>query len=539
MGEEKRKKERKKRKKEREGERGKDGKKERRRDREGWKGKKERENMGGEMRPWDLKCPGWRVPKVLLRVLVWVGFFTSSTHAQPKASTLYLEQADTQFSVSLARNSSDVYMHLSSPACSWIGIGFGAQMRGALMVVVYANEKGDNVTASPRLATAHSEPAYAPDVALDLLPGTGFQNDSFVLNARCRNCRVWSDGFLDAAATAHPMLFAWGPPTRLMSDAADAPLRRHVRYGSFTMDMAAATSDDAGVPAAETASRGAHMMGALVRDRDGKNVAHAVLGCVAVFVLWPLNVAAAAFVRSIRVHVGLGVGVVVLLGVAFALGIAGSAQYIRTSPLSTPHQLTSLAALPPLTLLSLLPHPSLSSLHPLLPALHTPLSALAFLLLLTAGALGLRLSAAPTPLSLAYGAAGLLVGLGLGVVLLCVRRRGSAHARARTRRRLGEDEDGRERWGGGKARMLSWGSRSRSRSSRGSWEGSGSGSSCGNGNGNGGGWHGHGSSSASSSAGGNASAWQWRAGGGGFGGGTMPGPQYLMNMHPGVPVYVK
>jgi len=100
---------------------------------------------------------------------------------------------------------------------------------------------------------------------------------------------------------------------------------------------------------------------------------------------------------------------------------------------------------------------------------------------------------------------------------MCVRRRGSAYARANTRRRLGEDDE-RDvvlaRYY--VSRKLGFGDGEESRSS----------------------------SAASSPPRYNEfTPQQGHArspsanGGNIYGGGTMPGPQYLLNMHPGVPVH--
>jgi hypothetical protein len=150
----------------------------------------------------------------------------------------------------------------------------------------------------------------------------------FVLEAVCRNCRVWPNGFIDIESTAHSMIYAFGPGNVLQSDSADAPLKRHIRYGKFTMDMKAATGKG-GVPAASEAMGGVEMVGGMTRDHDRANLAHAVLGSLALFVLWPLNVVLAGFFRRIGIHVGMSVGILVFLVISYALGIWTSGEYNR------------------------------------------------------------------------------------------------------------------------------------------------------------------------------------------------------------------
>jgi hypothetical protein len=76
--------------------------------------------------------------------------FAGSVSAQqkgPAASTFYLDQTETQFSLALASNSSDVYIYFTSPAYSWVGVGFGASMEKSLMLVMYANARGNGTFA--------------------------------------------------------------------------------------------------------------------------------------------------------------------------------------------------------------------------------------------------------------------------------------------------------------------------------------------------------------------------------------------------------
>jgi hypothetical protein len=89
----------------------------------------------------------------------------------------------------------------------------------------------------------------------------------------------------------------------------------------------------------------------------------------------------------------------------------------------------------------------------------------------------------------------------------CIRRRGSAYARANNRKRLGEDDD--------QMVMLKQSDESGSSSNASLRQGSGF-------------------SAESREFGADGQA---RGQKGFYGGGTMPGPQYLLNMHPGVPVH--
>jgi hypothetical protein len=68
-----------------------------------------------------------------------------------------------------------------------------------------------------------------------------------------------------------------------------------------------------------------------VRDGDRVGVTHAVVGCVGVLGLWPLNVVARGFAgRSWAGGVVAGV-LGACLGVAYALGVKISGSYVRVS----------------------------------------------------------------------------------------------------------------------------------------------------------------------------------------------------------------
>ncbi|KAF2867456.1 hypothetical protein BDV95DRAFT_598122 [Massariosphaeria phaeospora] len=442
-------------------------------------------------------------------------FFPSLIQAQnPAASTFFLEETETQFSVNIAndtKDTKDVYIYFTSPAYSWVGVGFGETMEDSLMFILYLNREGNNVTISPRIADGNSEPTVARDIRLETLNGTGVVNDMFVVRAVCRNCRVWRGGAIDINNAAHPMIYAFGHGNALQSDALDAPLKRHIRYGRFAMNMLLATGKGE-VPSATKALSGVELKGDMTRDHDRANLAHAVIGSLALFVLWPLNVIFAGFFRNIKIHVGVSILIMAFLITAYGLGISTSSQFNRTKSFTSPHQIFAFISILPILLMSLLPiiRP-LASLAAIVPRLHTPLTTLTFTLLVITGGLGLLLSSAPRPIILVYVALALLVSVFLLLTQTCIQRRGSAHARATTRQRLGEDDEQdlvlAAYYAGKKCEDAS---RSASQASE--------------------------SSDASAAyTGGHARSAS--ANRDLYGGGTMPGPQYLLNMHPGVPVH--
>jgi hypothetical protein len=252
------------------------------------------------------------------------------------ASTFFLAETETQFSINIANDSSDVFIYFTSPAYSWVGVGFGSQMSNSLMFIMYPNDDGDNVTISPRLGSKNAEPSFISSINLEILDGTTVNDSMLVLKAVCHNCLTWPGGKLDKEAKEHPMIYAFGHGTRLYSDSKSANLKRHIRYGHFTMDMVAATGTG-GVPAKSSAISGVKMVGEMVRDHDRANLAHAVIGCLALFVIWPLNVLFAGFFKNIRIHIGVSIIVMAFLVTAYALGISTSSQFNRVSPQTPIH----------------------------------------------------------------------------------------------------------------------------------------------------------------------------------------------------------
>ncbi|RAR10632.1 iron reductase domain protein [Stemphylium lycopersici] len=451
-----------------------------------------------------------------------LGFFTCLATAQNTASnttassTFYLSHTETQFSINIANDSNDVFIYFRSPAYSWVGVGFGEKMAGSLMIIMYPNSNGDNVTLSPRIGSQASEPSFAPSVGLSILPGTSISDSMLVLRARCSNCRA----YMDTETEAQAMIYAFGHGQNLMDDSPAANLERHIRYGRFSMDMRTATGAG-GVPPETKAENGVSMLGDMVRDHDRANLAHAIVGCVALFVLWPVNMVAVAFFKNVKVHVGVSVLVFAFLGVSFGLGGVVSGEFNRIMAFVTILPLLLTAILPPLA--------RFTTAASKLRALHTPLVSLSFILLVLTGGLGLHLSSQARPIILVYTAISLAVFIFLLIMQSCIRKRGSAYARATGRhhkqalsREYGESD---------RMVMLSKMEDSYSASSASLtrppppytyYQGGDSGG------------------SAEFGADGQLppTLQQTPPRSRQFGGGTMPGPHYLLNMHPGVPVQV-
>ncbi|KAL1650537.1 hypothetical protein SLS61_006003 [Didymella pomorum] len=350
-------------------------------------------------------------------------FFTVCAFAQaqnntslvPAASTFYVQETETQFSVNIANDSSDVYFYFASPAYSWVGVGFGAQMENSLMLIMYPDADGNNITISPRIGRKGGEPVFTNKIDVEVLDGTGVQDDMMILHARCSDCRVWPNGFLDATSPSQSMIYAFGSPYPLQSSSQSADLKRHARYGHFTMDLTAATGTG-GVPLRSSANAGVQEEDVMTKDTDRKTLAHAILGCLVLFVVWPLNVLIAGFLRNIRIHISFSIVMVLSLGVTYGLGISTSTQYNRSKAFNTSHQILAFICICPLILLSILPARPLAKLHRTIPRLHAPMSSLALTLLLVSGGLGLQLSQQSRPIILIYTALSLVLVIFLAII---------------------------------------------------------------------------------------------------------------------------
>jgi hypothetical protein len=88
------------------------------------------------------------VPMLAFTYNCYTGFAT--TIQAQAASTFFLDQTETQFSVNLANDSSDVFIYFTSPAYSWVGVGFGESMKDSLMLVLYPNKNGDSACCNSR-----------------------------------------------------------------------------------------------------------------------------------------------------------------------------------------------------------------------------------------------------------------------------------------------------------------------------------------------------------------------------------------------------
>lgn len=204
-------------------------------------------------------------------------------------------------------------------------------MLGCLALIVYPSSSGKNLTLSPRIATGHSEPVYTSDIKIEALEGTGLFNDTrYVFNGRCSNCRSWNGGQLNVTSKSEDFLYATGPDGDINSDAWDAPLKMHLTYGIFKLDMVHATTSSSAapvIPVSNTTVSVATVQGLSVLDKkDTAARAHAVIMIFCFLGLFPFGILIlrlGGWVRWHAVNQGLG-----LLGVTIGFGLGGQTSFL-------------------------------------------------------------------------------------------------------------------------------------------------------------------------------------------------------------------
>jgi Cytochrome domain of cellobiose dehydrogenase/Eukaryotic cytochrome b561 len=242
-------------------------------------------------------------------------------------------------------NSDDLFFHLSAPAGqTWVGFGFGTEMKDALIFIAYTSRDGSNVTISPRIGRFHEEPMYSDAVGVEVLAGTFVDNETYHINARCTDCRSWPltsgrRGQIDAKSTAQPMIYAIGDDSPFFqTDSQEAIIRQHIAFGKFDMDLRAATGD-AGVPTNSAVESGvAH------GQRSGVNrlatIFHGLIMSACFVVFFPLGALLIRLPLRLAFWIHLVWQCCTVLGViiGLSLGIYISINNNKRPQLNSPHQ---------------------------------------------------------------------------------------------------------------------------------------------------------------------------------------------------------
>lgn len=293
----------------------------------------------------------------ILGLLLWIAGTQARYGIDHHAKAAYFNYvvngvSEYVFSLNVVANG-DVYFHMSGPIAvsSWLGVGFGSEMKDSFMILAYPSADGLNTTISTRLGTGRSEPVWTPDYEIHKVyndtyaPNANTVTDEgtgvIISHALCLNCSRWATGFLDFESTAQPMIFALGPKTPFRSDSVSASLPRHGTYGKFTVDMTKATNYTGWygrVPAPNVPqfvfppddTAFATFGATLISDEtlnDPMPGVHAALMCVAFVFVFPLGSIIMRFLKQTLWHAALqGFGFVMALA-GFGVAVNVARQY--------------------------------------------------------------------------------------------------------------------------------------------------------------------------------------------------------------------
>lgn len=278
------------------------------------------------------------------------------------------------FALNIVPETGDVFFHMSAyasiqsniSAFSWMGVGFGSRMKGALMLIAYPSSNGTGLTISPRNANGHSEPEYQEDIVVEKIFSDNYApaanqvaNGIMIAHGVCRNCTSWATGALELDSVEQPFIYALGADegksNALKSDDPAVGLRRHSFYGHFLGDMTYAISspehgrvpppNDPGAASSGVADTNfAYAFSTKAfdthQDSEWAPVFHGVIMSLAFILVLPTGALLMRILRKmgLLIHAGVQSFGVALVVVGFGTGVYVSRQYNRTRHFGTAHQ---------------------------------------------------------------------------------------------------------------------------------------------------------------------------------------------------------
>ena len=130
-------------------------------------------------------------------------------------------------------SSLDLEIALSVPASyGWGAIGFGSQMKGALMFILMPDSQNGS-TISVRSASGNYMPTPIAGIQFDMI-STSDQGGTLRAQGTCSSCS-WSGGSLSATTATQPCIWAVGPgASGVDGSGAGANIEQHSDYGKTT-----------------------------------------------------------------------------------------------------------------------------------------------------------------------------------------------------------------------------------------------------------------------------------------------------------------
>ena len=114
-------------------------------------------------------------------------------------------------------------------------------MQGSNMFLLYT-DGNNNVTISPRSGTGYVAPQENPDADVELLAGSGIENNMMTANFRCGNCDSWSGGSMQFSDTRSNWIYAWREGDALDTTDTNVGISRHSSQPSnYQLDLTQAT----------------------------------------------------------------------------------------------------------------------------------------------------------------------------------------------------------------------------------------------------------------------------------------------------------
>ncbi|KAF2666352.1 CBD9-like protein [Microthyrium microscopicum] len=246
------------------------------------------------------------------------------------------------FILTLDKATGDIRFRIAGPSTySYIAFGTGNEMTDSMMFILYRGSTQNKVTLSGRYATGNKEPTQTSRMNLTVIDpadgdniGNTVDSSAYYITGLCKACASIPKTPLDVTNKKQNFIYAIGPRGRdTYSDALNAPLRRHVYHGTFTLDMTSA--DSSGIPSfAYNSTFTAQVQDPNNLDPDYKESGHAFLMLLIFVILLPLGI---LFIRVFEnsnrfntAHQIIGILVIVLFLVQWGLGAFNHRSFLRT-----------------------------------------------------------------------------------------------------------------------------------------------------------------------------------------------------------------
>lgn len=163
------------------------------------------------------------------------------------AGAQYCQKSKPEFCVAVSSKENaetqgkDIYLSISATLPStggWFSIGIGKKMAGALMFILYSDDKREQLAVSVRTATGHDVPTVVTDTPPEIKVTKSVvdsETGSYLADLVCYSCDKWPG--IDFDSASQPWIFAENQGQVFHSLDTDSKLDMHQRYGRLAVDM--------------------------------------------------------------------------------------------------------------------------------------------------------------------------------------------------------------------------------------------------------------------------------------------------------------